>query len=91
MISAQQCLVLIYDPYPLQLIFTDIRRNKVYITVDEGETYTVVNTPFRPDNIVFQSIQAPNSADNPYNKYVLGYDSSAQTVGLLASIEVQEA
>ena len=48
--------------------------------MDEGDSYIEASTPFTPDNILFQSIRAPNSTDSPYNKYVLGYDSSAQTV-----------
>ena len=54
----------------------------MYITEDEGESYTVVATPFTPNTLLFQSILAPNSTDSPYNKYVLGYDSAAQTVSV---------
>lgn len=68
-----------------QLIFSDILSNRLYITQDEGETYmhTNVTIPFTPNRILFQSTLAPKSDVSPQYKYVLGYDSEAQSVSSL--------
>jgi len=66
----------------LQLVFTDIKLRKVYVTVNEGFNYTCYPTGFTPNRILFQSTLAPNSTDEAYNKYILGYDNDAQTVSL---------
>ena len=68
------------DCHSLQLIFADRINHRLYITKDEGETYTRSNISFRPDRLTFQSRYAQNSMKDPYNKYVLGYDGQNRLV-----------
>ena len=63
-----------------QLIFADRSNRRLYVTRDEGETYTRYDIPFTPDNLRFQSIYAPHSNDSDLSQYVLGYDAINQTV-----------
>ena len=53
---------------------------RLYITRDEGETYSPVDIPFTPDRLVFQSTQAPGSSEDRLAQLVLGYDQANRTV-----------
>ena len=62
-----------------QLIFADRSNQRLYVTTDEGECYTRVDIPFRPDRLLFQRSTSPNVTDD-FPLYVLGYDASNTTV-----------
>jgi len=68
--------------YPLwiQLIFADRIHQRLYVTTDEGDTYTRHDIPFTPDRLRFQSIYSPHSNDSNLFQYVLGYDATNRTV-----------
>lgn len=68
------------DCHFLQLIFADRINRRLYVTNDEGATYNRSDIPFRPDRLRFQSRYAQSSLDDPYNKYVLGYDGQNRSV-----------
>jgi len=65
-----------------QLIFADRGNRRLYVTRDEGDTYTRYDIPFTPDNLRFQSVYAPHSNDSDLSQHVLGYDAANQTVSV---------
>lgn len=69
----------------MQLIFADVMHKKLWVTLDEGESYTEHSVPFSPDRFVFQSRQAPGSNSTTLAKYVLGYDTANRSVSFTAS------
>ena len=62
------------------MILTDRIHNKIFITADEGESYTGYDTPFRPDSLTFQSSDAPGSKNGTLPLHVLGHDTSDNSV-----------
>ena len=54
-----------------------INRN-IYVTLDEGDSFTEYHVDFSPDKFTFQYSNVPNVAK--YDSYVLGYDETRQTV-----------
>lgn len=67
-------------PLHIQLIFADRINQRLYVTTDEGDTYTRHDIPFTPDRLRFQSIYSPHSNDSNLSQYVLGYDATNRTV-----------
>ena len=63
-----------------QLIFADRIHRRLYVTKNQGESYTRYDIPFTPDNLRFQSIYTPHSNDSNLSEHVLGYDATNQTV-----------
>lgn len=53
----------------------------LWVTSDEGETYTGHSIAFDPNRIIFQSRRAPGSNSTTLAQYVLGYDSTHNQVG----------
>lgn len=72
----------------LQLIFSDRIHRTLWVTKDEGETYTSYTLPFTPDDFTFQSTRAPGSDSETLSQYLLGYDSAQQTVRQYISTRV---
>ncbi len=65
----------------LQLVFTDRINKRLYVTVDEGDSFTSINISFVPDRIVFQKTWVPNVSQ--YEDHILGYDQTNQEVLLV--------
>lgn len=63
-------------PLSEYLIFADITHRKLWVTRDEGETYTGVPVSFAPNRLTFQSRFAPGSNSTALAQYVLGYDTT---------------
>ena len=66
--------------FPMQLIFADVIHEVLWVTRDEGETYTSYSLPFTPDGFTFQSRRAPGSNSTTLAEYVLGYDNADKAV-----------
>ena len=62
----------------LQLVFTDRINQRVYVTLDEGETFDSYHVPFMPDKLAFQRGRAPNFKS--YEDHLLGYDKGKREV-----------
>ena len=62
----------------MQLIFADVIHHNIYVTLDEGDTFTEYHVNFSPDKFTFQHSYVPNVTN--YDSYVLGYDKTLQTV-----------
>ena len=68
----------------MQLIFVDQIHRKLYVTRDEGETYSTYEVKFDVDDITFQPKTAEHSVDPPYNEYILAYDETNQSVSIIS-------
>jgi len=66
-----------------QLIFADVLHQVLWVTTDEGESYTRHPCPFIPDHIVFQTANSPGADQQPQSDMVLGYDKSTSGVSQL--------
>ena len=66
--------------FSLQIVFADIIHNKIFVTEDQGVSFTRRLLKFTPDKITFQSRDAPMSDDNHLSKHILGYDNDRQQV-----------
>lgn len=58
----------------------------MWVTNDEGETYTQHNVPFVPDKLVFQSPSSPAANESSQSDLVLGYEVATRAVSKLAPI-----
>ncbi len=61
-----------------QLVFTDRINKRVYVTLDEGDSFTSVDLSFVPNKLVFQKSWAVNVAQ--YEDHILGYDNGKEEV-----------
>ena len=64
----------------MQLVFADIRQNKIYVTRNNGETFESYQLQFTPNLIRFQSRFIVNNDEEDLQNLILGYDRKKQEV-----------
>lgn len=66
----------------LQLVFADVLQNKIFVTKDQGETFSSYELDFTPNRITFQGRGVPLVTEGDLPLHILGYDDSTQEVCL---------
>ena len=76
--SLNYFVTLIMFLFFLQLVFTDEINKRVYVTLDEGDTFIHVDLSFVPNTIIFQKSWVSNVSQ--YENHILGYYGEKQEV-----------
>ena len=71
------CLLFFGHLY-FQLVFTDRIRKRLYVTLDEGDTFDSYNINFTPDKLLFQKRRV--SSVGSYEDHILGFDEGQKEV-----------
>lgn len=73
----------------LQLVFADVLQNKIFVTRDQGETFSSYELDFTPNRITFQGRGVPLVTEGDLPLHILGYDDSTQEVCLYKLCRVE--
>lgn len=58
----------------------DTRQGKIFVTRDEGDSFTGRQLEFTPNNIRFQGLTVPKSSEGTLPEHMMGYEAATQSV-----------